>query len=246
MITIADVETDHGPVSVLRNRRTGAIVYWQGSYQSEADHRGVSTAAYVHALYGLLRQRDCRDVLLIGCGGGTLATMLSAHGTGVLVIDVNAWAFTLARQYFAMPSAIECEVGDGRAYLEATSRSFDAIVLDAYDQGRIPSHFCDPSFAEIVARCLKPGGLFLANVFLPHDLDDTADRLAKTFQDSWSRVRVLDQSNSSCRNAVVLAGAVDGLERPVLILPPEHGAQEIADDLSSMQFRRIRRVRSRA
>jgi len=245
MITLANVETDHGEVSVLRNRRTGAIVYWQGSYQSEADHRGISTAAYVHALYGLMRQRDCRDVLLIGCGGGTLATMVSAHGANVLVIDINAWAFTLARLYFSMPSAVECEIGDGRAYLEATSRRFDAIVLDAYDQGRIPRQFCDPSFAKIAARCLKPGGLFLANVFLPHDLDDTADRLAQALRKSWPDVSVLDQDKESCRNALVLAGAVGGLERPVLVLPPQHGAQEIADDLSSMRFRPIRRVRSR-
>jgi spermidine synthase len=246
MITLASVETDLGPVAVLRNRRTGATSYWQdAAYQSEADHRGISLAAYVHALYGFVRQRECRDVLLIGCGGGTLATMLSAHGTRVLVIDVNPWSFDLARRYFSLPATVECQVGDGREYLEATSRGYDAIVLDAYHEARIPSHFCDAAFAGIARRRLNPGGLFLANVFLPHDLDDTADRLAWTLATCWSSVRLLDQKGASCRNAIVLAGAVDGLEPPVLISPPQCGAEEISDDLKNMRFRPVRRPRFR-
>jgi spermidine synthase len=245
MITLANVETALGTVSILRNRKTGAIAYWQDSaYQSEADHRGVSLAAYVHALQGFIRQRDCRDVLLIGCGGGTLATMLAAHGTRVLVIDVNAWSFNLAREYFSLPAAVECRVGDGRRYLETASRRFDAIVLDAYHEGRIPSQFCDVAFAAIARSRLNPGGLFLANVFLPHDLDDTADRFAKMLQKAWPSVRLLDQKNASCRNAIVLAGAVHGLETPVLISPPQYGAEEISEDLKNMRFRPIRRLRS--
>jgi spermidine synthase len=246
MITLANVETDLGSVSILRNRRTGAIAYWQDSaYQSEADHRGISLAAYVHALHSFIRQRDGRDVLLIGCGGGTLATMLSAHGTRVVVIDINAWSFSLAKEYFSLPASVECQIGDGRKYLESTSRRFDAIVLDAYHEGRIPSHFCDVSFAATARRRLNPGGVLLVNVFLPHDLDDTADRFANMLRTPWSSVRLLDQKNASCRNAIVMAGAVDGLEEPVLISPPQYGADEISDTLKNMRFRPIRRPRFR-
>jgi len=244
MITLASVETDLGPVAVLRSRRTGAVAYWQdAAYQSEADDRGISLAAYVHALYGFIRQKECRDVLLIGCGGGTLATMLSADGIRVLVVDINAWSFTLAKEYFSLPAAVECVVGDGRAYLETASRGFDAIVLDAYHEGGIPGHFRDAAFAAIARRRLNPDGLFLANVFLPHDLDATADRLAWTLGTSWPSVRLLDQKDAACRNAIVLAGAVDGLEPPVLISPPQYGVEEISDDLKKMRFRPVRQPR---
>ncbi|GAB2178329.1 spermidine synthase [Dongia sp. agr-C8] len=244
MITLANIETDLGPVSILRNRRTGAIAYWQDSaFQSEADTRGISLAAYVHALHGFLRQKDCRDILLIGCGGGTLATMLAAQGSRVLVIDVNAWSFALAKKYFSLPATVECQVGDGRAYLETTSRRFDAIVLDAYHEGRIPDHFRDAAFAAVALRGLQPGGMLLANVFLPHDLDDTADRFAWMLQAQYSSVRLLDQTGASCRNAIVLAGAVDGLQAPVLISPPQVSADEIAEDLKKMRFRPLRRPR---
>jgi spermidine synthase len=247
MITIANIKTGHGQISVLRNRQTGAIVYWQDSaYQSEADDRGVSLATYIHALYGLIRQGNCKDVLLIGCGGGTLGTMLSMGGTRVTMIDVNAWSFTLAKQYFSLPASIECLVADGMEYLQSTSRMFDAIILDAYQESKIPGQFFGESFAKTVAASLSPGGLFLANIFVAHDLDDAADRFAVAFHDSWQCVRLLDQSNSPDRNVIVAAGAIDGLEPPTLILPPRYGDEEIIDGLRSMRFRALRQVRSRS
>jgi spermidine synthase len=246
MITIADIKTRHGQISVLRNRQTGAIVYWQDSaYQSEADDRGVSLATYIHALYGLIRQGNCKDVLLIGCGGGTLGTMLSAGGTRVTMIDVNAWSFALARQYFSLPASIECLIADGMEYLQSASRMFDAIILDAYQESKIPGQFFGDSFAKTVAARLNPEGLFLANVFVSHDLDDAADRFADAFQESWRCVRLLDQSNSPDRNVIVTAGAVDSLERPTLILPPRYGDQEIIDGLRNTRFRPVRQLRSR-
>jgi spermidine synthase len=247
MITIADIKTKHGQISVLRNRQTGAIVYWQDSaYQSEADDRGVSLATYVHALYGLIRQRNCKDVLLIGCGGGTLGTMLSASDTRVMMIDVNAWSFALAKQYFSLPASIECLVADGMEYLKSSSRRFDAIILDAYQESKIPVQFFGESFAKTVAARLNPEGLFLANVFVSHDLDDAADRFAGAFQKSGQCVRLLDQSNSPDRNVIVTAGAVDSLEQPTLILPPRYGGDEIIDGLRNTRFRSLRKMRSRS
>jgi spermidine synthase len=245
MITIADIKTRHGQISVRRNRKTGAIVYWQDSaYQSEADDRGISLATYIHALYGLIRQRNCRDALLIGCGGGTLGTMLSTCGTRVTMIDVNAWSFALARQYFSLPASIECLVADGMEYLQSASRMFDAIILDAYQESKIPDQFLGDAFAKVVAQRLNPEGVFLANVFVSHDFDDTADRFAATLQDSWQSVRLLDQSNSPDRNVIVSAGAVDSLEPPTLILPPRYGDEEIIDGLRNTRFRSLRQSRS--
>ena len=61
---------------IVQDNRTGKVSYWQKEYhQSAGDAAGVSTADYIHAMYAFLRQAKCKDVLMIGCGGGTLATM---------------------------------------------------------------------------------------------------------------------------------------------------------------------------
>ena len=62
---------------IVQDNHTGKVSYWQEEYhQSAADSHGVSTADYIHAMYFFLMQAQARDVLMIGCGGGTLATML--------------------------------------------------------------------------------------------------------------------------------------------------------------------------
>ena len=121
------------PISIEEEGKTGAIAYWQGEYcQSRADQNGVSLLDYVHAIFGLLRQKQAQTALMIGCAGGSLATMLSRVGCDVVAIDVNPQAFILARRYFGLPAQVECRVADGFDYLLATRRKFDAIIVDAF------------------------------------------------------------------------------------------------------------------
>ena len=78
MITLETVETDFGTINVLKRRASGAITYEQGGFQqSEADNNGVSLASYIHAIFALILQSKAHKILLVGCGGGTLATMLA-------------------------------------------------------------------------------------------------------------------------------------------------------------------------
>jgi hypothetical protein len=87
MIPIAHHKTRHGEIVVLMSR--SIVAYWQDErHQSEADHGGVSLAAYIHAIHSFLRQSGSRNVLMIGCGGGTLATMLRSDGVKVAIVEV--------------------------------------------------------------------------------------------------------------------------------------------------------------
>jgi hypothetical protein len=57
MITLTKASTAFGEITILQNQTNGSHIYWQGDWlQSEADCNGVSLAAYVHALFGLLAQ----------------------------------------------------------------------------------------------------------------------------------------------------------------------------------------------
>ena len=81
MITLAKTCTAFGEIAILQSRLKGSRIYCQEDwFQSEADRNGVSLAGYVHAIFGLIAQTIAREVLMIGCGGGTLGTMLSRAG----------------------------------------------------------------------------------------------------------------------------------------------------------------------
>ncbi len=234
-----------GEIVVFRDAKTGLLTYTQGGYeQSAADRHGVSTATYIHAIYGLVMQMQARSVLVIGCGGGSLARMLAEAGARVTVVDVDPASFDLARWYFGLPDACDCQVADGAAFLEANDATYDAIVLDAYHAAIMPPHLASREFFALVKRRLaqRASALFV-NAFVHDDDDpfarDTAARLATV----WRAVRMIDMKGRINRNAVVMAGSVTSLALPTLIVAPEIESCDIEQDLRLMDFRLWRKPR---
>lgn len=227
---------------VEQNNATGRVSYWQQSAnQSVADARGVSLADYIHAMYFFLRAAKARDVLMIGCGGGTLATMLARAQVRVTVIDNDAASFAIARRYFHLPDGVACHVADGRAFLKRAPKRYDAIVLDAYADGAIPRQFRATAFFELVKSRLRPrNGIFLVNLLVASDADRTPDRVARQMQQTWPQVRLLDADGWDDRNAVALAGAVAKMKRPRLLVAPQRCARKIAAGLKVLDFRPLR------
>ena len=77
----------YGVITLRFRKRSRTLTYEQkGGNQSTADCNGVSLDAHIHALYGLTLQRPGKNVLMIGCGGGTLGTCWRA-GTRVSIVE---------------------------------------------------------------------------------------------------------------------------------------------------------------
>ena len=227
---------------IVQNNATGRVAYWQAEYnQSASNEAGISLADYIHAMYGFLVQRGSRDVLMIGCGGGTLATMLHSRDATVTIADIDPLSFAIARDYFHMPDGIACHVADGAAFLRRRAHRYDAIVLDAFGEDGMPRKFTRPEFFALAASRLKRGGLFLMNVIVADDDDRTPDRLARAMRKSWRSVRILDSAGYENRNAVIAAGAAAALKRPRLLLAPKGRRKKMAEDLATMKFRRVKR-----
>jgi spermidine synthase len=226
---------------VAQDNRTGGISYWQAQdHQSVADRNGVSLAEYIHALFGLAMQKRPRHVLMIGCGGGTLANMLSRVGVAVTLVDIDPLSFEIARRYFHMPATVECHAGDGADFLRRQTNRYDAIVLDAFADEVIPPHFLKKHFFRLVKSRLKRGGLFLVNIVVMDDEDPMPDRIARAMKEVWRGVRLLDADGFENRNAIAVAGSVTGLKRPRLRMAPSVGARALTKSLSQLSFRLLR------
>ncbi|HYS45156.1 MAG TPA: fused MFS/spermidine synthase, partial [Rhizomicrobium sp.] len=227
---------------IIRDDSTGKVSYWQGEYhQSAADRNGVSSADYIHAMYFFLMQAQARDVLMIGCGGGTLATMLHMSGVKVTVVDLHKLSFDIARDYFHLPADIPCVVADGIAYLKQHRHRHDAVVLDAFGAGGMPEEFMTPAFFRLARSRLKQrGSLFLMNVIVADDDDSTPDDLVRSMRRQWRNVRLLDTDGWLDRNAVIAAGAVTKLKKPRVLMPPGPGGAKLARQLDILNWRPIR------
>lgn len=239
MIAIAKLESEFGDIEVLEYRARELFFYVQGGcFQSETDRDGISLAPYIHAIYSLLMQAGARDVLMIGCGGGSLGTMLVKANVQVTIVDKNQASFEIARNYFRLPDSIDCHVADGKEFLLGTTHSYDAIVLDAYDGGSIPLHLRTRGFFRLVqSRLDQFRGRLIANVHALHDLDCAPDQYATFAKSAFNDVRLLDAQGVVGRNALIVAGNVRNLRKPTLLMPPLLDRDEIAVGLGRMAFR---------
>jgi spermidine synthase len=242
MITLSKTSTEFGEITIVESRSKGSHIYWQGDWQqSEADRNGVSLATYVHAIFGLLVQIPAHDTLMIGCGGGTLGTMFARALRSVTIVDINAQSIALARQYFSLPDQVACHVEDGASFLARSPAVFDAIIIDAFVDERIPHHLCSIEFFQLVRQRLAPTGCIFINVFLQHGADLSADVIAGRLAHAGFHVRVLVSPGLVERNAIVMGGAVADLRVPTLQIRPGSLAEEIAVELQEMRFRGGRR-----
>lgn len=230
------LETEYGEITIARTLSGGLIYAQGGCHQSESDGKGVSLSTYIHALYGFVRQAEARRVLMIGCGGGTLGTMLSRDGVAVTMVDINEASRYVARRYFGVPDSVPFHVEDGLAFLKRGAAKFDAIVLDAYHASEIPDHLTTEAFFQAAAARLTKKGVFLANVFLTGDEDRAARQIAATMQSVWPTVRLLDEPGVRERNAILLAGNVGALSRPWLMQPPKGAADDVRAGLKQLEF----------
>lgn len=239
---IARAKGSIGEIVVTRDRRSGALYYEQAdSYQSQADRFGTSLAHYIHALYGLAMQTRARDVLMIGCGGGSLGTMLAKQGREVTIVDIFAHSFVLARRYFFMPETIRCVVADGAQYLQRRRRRYGLIVLDAFIGTKVPAHLRSPAFFALARERLRKGGHILVNVVLTDDRDGTADRMAASLAAAGLKAQVLDTPTDVERNAIVIGSDGALLKRPALLVPPRIAKRTLEAEIEMMRFRPWRR-----
>jgi spermidine synthase len=237
MIPIAEHKTRHGEVVVLMSRTK--VAYWQDDrHQSEADRNGISLAAYIHAIHSFLRKAQSRTVLMIGCGGGNLATMLHADGVKVEIAEINERSFEISRRYFHMPADVECHLADGAKFLRCRKRKFDAIVVDAYDGDDIPAQLRTNAFFKLVKSRLTPGrGCFFVNVVMCNDRDRHLDRIEAAMSKVWSGVRLLDAAGTIDRNAIAMAGAVARFGLPKVTIRPKSGGRLLAKEVKAMRYR---------
>lgn len=228
-----------GTVRLVRDAKTGKLMYVQrGGNQSAVDANGVSLDSYIHALYGLALQAKPKRVLMIGCAGGTLATMLTRAGVQMTVVDIDRASFTLARRHFGLPKSVACHTADGLRFMQKTKAKFDVVIIDAFVGEKIPPQFKDDAFCAAARRCVRKNGTLLVNVCLNGKADRTANDLALTLKRNAWRVRLIDQ-RGPYRNAIIMAGNVQKLRRPVLKAPPALDRKRIAYELKAMRFKRL-------
>jgi spermidine synthase len=152
-----------GPIRVLERKSDGARLYCiNGSVQTLMLAEGVSAFGYVHAAKLLVA--NAQDVLMIGGGGGSLATMLARRDHRITVLDIDPAAEPIAREYFDLHESVRWVTADPIAFIEGGHDAFDAVIIDACDSEGLVSPFNKPHIIANILTKACPKGSLIVNV----------------------------------------------------------------------------------
>ena len=192
----------NGWIDIVECSWDGTRVYLEeGVRQSQATPDGESVFTYVKLMDELLSRS--RHILVLGCGGGTLATRLSRLGKRLTIVDNNPISFILAQRYFELPDELPCIVSDFRKFVFDDRAYYDGIAIDVGGPGfRFMEEF-DTETCDAIRSRLAPGGRIVMNVMVANDIDPAPDRIAARLAGEELQTWIADEQGIEDRNAVI-------------------------------------------
>lgn len=111
---------------------------------------------------------ETKRILMIGVGGASVSIYLGRAMPELAIdaVDIDPGVIEAAKQYFGArdTSRVRYIAGDGRAFLENSTQSYDLILHDAYHGGGVPSRLLTQEFYELMRKRLAPGGAAVYNI----------------------------------------------------------------------------------
>ena len=108
----------------------------------------------------------------LGAGNAPMRNMLRHPQAQIEVIEIDPVVLNVAREWFGFdPERCTVHLADALAFLHATDRRWDRIMVDAFlsaggtsELNVFPSYFSERWFVELVAERLTEDGLVVANL----------------------------------------------------------------------------------
>jgi spermidine synthase len=192
----------NGAIEIVECSADGTRIYFEeGIRQSQATPDGVSVFSYVKLMDELLHRAT--NILVLGCGGGNLATRLARLGKRLTIVDNNPLSFVIAQRYFGLPDGLPLMVSDFRKFIFDDDQLYDAIAIDVGGPDFCFDAQFDLETCEAIRARLAPGGRIVMNVLVANDIDQVPDRIAARLAGDRLRAWIIDEPAVQDRNAII-------------------------------------------
>ncbi|MBY4675748.1 methyltransferase [Marinobacterium arenosum] len=128
-----------GPIYVLQQGEIRYLAFGDGGEQSAVDLNRPYRPLYEYAqamLLALLFQPNPQQVLMLGLGGGSLATALlrALPDCRITAVELRAQVVETAHHWFALPRSerLHCRIEDAAAYMAHRPASCELLFADIY------------------------------------------------------------------------------------------------------------------
>ena len=142
------------------------------------------------------------DLLILGMGTGTYATQCRKYlgDMNVEGVEIDEKITQLSEQYFSLSKDIPVTTYDGRAFLNATDKKYDVIMVDAYQDITIPFQMSSVEFFSLVKSHLKDNGVMVVNMNMRGSQEGNINQyLSDTIGNVFASECTVDVDNSTNR-----------------------------------------------
>ncbi len=149
-----------------------------------------------------VNEADGLDVLILGMGTGTFATQCDIYFDNLTMegVEIDEDITDLAVEYFHLSEDIPVYTYDGRAYLNAVDRTYDVIMVDAYQDITIPFQMSTIEFFTLVKEHLNEGGVMVINMNMRGEEEGSINQyIADTVSEVFSEVYTVDCTGNTNR-----------------------------------------------
>jgi len=131
------------------------------------------------------------EVLVLGMGTGTYATQCKKYFGDMEIegVEIDEKITELSRQYFHLPDNVHVTTYDGRAFLNATDKKYNIIMVDAYQDITIPFQMSSVEFFTLVKEHLEDNGVMVVNMNMHSSEEGNINQyLADTISSVFSEI----------------------------------------------------------
>jgi spermidine synthase len=159
-------------------------------------------------LGSLYLKQDIKKILMIGMGGGTIATALRKilPEANIDIVEINPIIPQVAEDYFMFKNdpQIKVIIEDGFDFVMKSQDKYDVIIVDAFANTKVPPKFLTEEFLGSAKRILSDDCVIAFNSIMNTDNDLLEKAFYKVFK------KLYNITNDS--NRVIIAGKTISLE----------------------------------
>lgn len=153
-----------------------------------------------------IKPNDQADVLILGMGTGTFARQSLKYYPNLSItgVEIDEKITNLSKKYFDFPDNVKTVNYDARAYLQASDKKYDVILVDAYRDITLPFQMSSKEFFAEVRNHLSDNGVMIVNMNMYSNKKNSINTyLSDTIASIFSEVYTMDVTN--CSNRVLFA-----------------------------------------
>ena len=130
---------------------------------------------------GFEKVSQMRQILVLGVAGGsvikTLTEEIGFKGK-ITGVDIDAEVIALANRYFGLDQipSLDIVIDDAFEYMLKTQEKYDLIIVDIFQDTKMPNFLFEPFFAKRLRYLLHPGGIVLFNTMLLNQKDNDRNK----------------------------------------------------------------------